>query len=63
MTLTPEIHMPENTLIRLINKLEQRRDLSRKEWTQLIRGRTPKAAEYLFERSRAVRIRHYGYDV
>lgn len=47
----------------LIDRLEQNRTLPRKEWSRLIRGRTPQLAEYLFERARAVRIRHYGRDV
>ncbi len=63
MTLTSEKKRPEDTLIRLIDKLERTRSLSRKEWTQLIRGRTPDIAEYLFKRAREIRIRHYGHDV
>ncbi len=63
MTLTSEKEMPQTELIRLVDKLEQTRSLLREEWTQLIRGRTPEIAEYLFERAREVRIRHYGHDV
>ena len=47
----------------LINRLEQTHTLSRPEWIRLIRGRTPELAEYLFEKARAVRIRHYGRDI
>ena len=47
----------------LIDKLEQNRSLTREEWTELILGRTPDTSEYLFERARAIRIRHYGHDV
>ena len=47
----------------LIDRLEDRRSLTREEWTELIRGRSEQAAEYLFERARETRIRHYGHDV
>ncbi len=47
----------------LINKLEQDRSLTRSEWTDLIRGRSPETAGYLFDRARKTRIRHYGHDV
>lgn len=49
--------------IRLIDKLEQERSLTREEWRDLIRGRNPETAGYLFERARETRIRHYRYDV
>ena len=42
----------------LIDRLEEDRSLNRGEWTDLIRGRTPALAEYLFERARKIRIRH-----
>ena len=47
----------------LIDKLEQDRSLTRSEWTDLIRGRSPETAGYLFDRARKIRIRHYGHDV
>ena len=47
----------------LIDRLEQNRSLSRDEWTCLIRGRTPELAEYLFQKARDIRIRHYGRDI
>ena len=47
----------------LIDKLCLTRKLKRSEWIELIRERTPAAAEYLFELARAVRIRHYGHDI
>lgn len=47
----------------LIDRLEDSRSLTRSQWSALILGRTPELAEYLFERARAVRIRHYGYDI
>ena len=47
----------------LIDRLEQTRTLSREEWSILIRGRTPELAEYLFQKARVIRIRHYGRDI
>ena len=47
----------------LIDRLEQNRSLSRDEWTCLIRDRTPELAEYLFQKARDIRIRHYGRDI
>lgn len=47
----------------LIDRLERAQTLAREEWAVLIRGRTPELAEYLFEKARAVRIRHYGHDI
>ena len=47
----------------LIDRLEQTRTLSREQWIRLIRGRTPELAEYLFEKARVIRIRHYGRDI
>lgn len=44
----------------LINKLEQNQILSRDDWITLITGFTPKDAQYLFERTRAVQTLHYG---
>lgn len=53
----------ERTVFELIDKLEQTRSLTRKEWVYLIRERTPDAAEYVFDKARTVRIRHYGHDI
>lgn len=47
----------------LIDRLEQTRTLSREQWIRLIRGRTPELAEYLFQKARVIRIRHYGRDI
>ncbi len=47
----------------LIDKLCLTRELNRSEWTELIRERTPAAAEYLFELAQDVRIRCYGRDI
>ena len=53
----------EQKIKALIDKLCLTRKLKRGEWVELIRERTPAAAEYLFELARAVRIQHYGHDV
>ena len=56
--------MSTNTDLKsLIDRLEQTRSLSREEWIRLIRGRTPELAEYLFQRARIIRTRHYGRDI
>ena len=47
----------------LILKLEKEHKLTKSEWVQLINGRTQELAEFLFERTRAVRHTHYGKDV
>lgn len=47
----------------LIDKLEAERGLSRAEYLTLLQNRTTEAAEYLFERARAVRHAVYGRDV
>lgn len=47
----------------LIQKLRKTQELSKIEWIQLIEGRTPELAEYLFEQAREVREEHYGKDV
>ncbi len=47
----------------LIDKLKETRELSKEEWTRLIKNRTPEVAEYLFEQARQVREEHYGKDV
>ncbi len=47
----------------LIDKLEQERFLTQGEFVRLINGRTPELDDYLFEKARAVRHRHYGQDI
>ena len=47
----------------LIRKLHRDQTLSEEEWIQVIDGRTPKAAEYLFRLARQVRHAYYGRDV
>lgn len=47
----------------LIDKLRDTTRLTKEEWMQLIDGRTPELAEYLFEQARAVRTKHYGTAV
>lgn len=53
----------EQQVISLIDRLCLTRKLNRDEWITLIRGRTPAAAEHLFELARDVRHLHYGHDV
>lgn len=47
----------------LIDKLEQNQELTRGEWAFLIENRNARLADYLFEKARKLRIRHYGKDV
>ena len=47
----------------IINKLEQEHTLTQNEWTALIAGHSLGDAEYLFERAREIRHRHYHHDV
>lgn len=53
----------EDRIFRLIDRLEQTQTLTREEWIQLIQNRTPDVSEYLFEKARSIRIRHYGRDI
>lgn len=47
----------------LINRLKEQQSLTKPEWIQLISGRTPELAEYLFLLAREERHRYYGHDV
>lgn len=47
----------------LVDKLEAQNNLNREEWIQLIEGRTPKLAQYIFEKARKIRQAYYGTDV
>lgn len=47
----------------LINRLKEQRSLTKPEWIQLISGRTPELAEYLFLLAREEQRRYYGHDV
>lgn len=47
----------------LVDKLEVQNRLNREEWIQLIEGRTPKLAQYIFEKARKIRQAYYGTDV
>lgn len=47
----------------LIKKLEEKQLLSKDEFVYLINNRNEKDAQFLFERARAVREKHYGKDV
>lgn len=48
---------------KLIDKLEQNSILSMDEYTELISNISPEIAEYLFEKARQARHKHYGHDV
>ncbi len=48
---------------RLIDKLRETHTLTKDEWIRLIKGRTPKLAEYLFSLAREERRLHYGQEV
>ncbi len=50
-------------IFKLIDKLEKERILSRDEFAFLIKNRTPEAAEYLFEKARAIRHKIYGKKI
>ncbi len=47
----------------LIDKLYLNQELTSPEFKVLIEGRTPELSEYLFEKSRQVRMDHYGNDI
>lgn len=53
----------EEQLQTLVDKLEAQNRLNREEWIQLIKGRTPKLAQYIFENARKIRQAYYGTDV
>lgn len=53
----------EEQLQTLVDKLEAQNRLNREEWIQLIKGRTPKLAQYIFEKARKIRQAYYGTDV
>ena len=53
----------EEQLQTLVDKLEAQNRLNREEWIQLIKGRTPKLAQYIFEKARKIRQAYYDTDV
>ena len=53
----------EEQLQTLVDKLEAQNRLNREEWIQLIKGRTPKLAQYIFEKARKIQQAYYGTDV
>ena len=53
----------DSYLCSLIDQLEQEHTLSASQWIQLLNGRTPELAAYLFEKSRRAQIRFYGHTV
>ena len=50
-------------LCSLIDQLEQEHTLSASQWIQLLNGRTPELAAYLFENHAVQQIRFYGHTV
>ncbi len=56
-----DIFMEET--IALIDKLEAESRLSRAEWIALIEGRSPNAAEYLFQKARKWQQRYFGRQI
>ncbi len=52
-----------NKIIELIDKLEKDHILSKEELVEIIENHTPKTDEYLFEKARKIREKHYGKDV
>ena len=50
-------------LKKLINKLESEHTLPKEEFIALIDGCTPELSEYLFEKARRIRMKHYGNDI
>lgn len=55
--------MQQLKLQHLIEKLQQERQLSKAEWIQVIEGRTPELAEFLFSLARKEREKYYGREV
>ena len=53
----------EEQLQTLVDKLEAQNRLNREEWIQLIKGRTPELAQYIFENAKKIRQAYYGTDV
>lgn len=53
----------EEQLQTLVDKLEAQNRLNREEWIQLIEGRTPELAQYIFEKARKIQQAYYGTDV
>lgn len=47
----------------LILKLENEKHLEEAEWIQLIEGRTEASSQFLFQRAREIRDKHYGNEV
>lgn len=53
----------EEQLQTLVDKLAAQNRLNREEWIQLIKGRTPELAQYIFEKARKIQQAYYGTDV
>lgn len=52
-----------HSLKKLVDKLEREQQLSPEEYSTLIDNRSTELSEYLFEKARRVREKHYGTDV
>lgn len=50
-------------MLKLIDKLKETKHLTKEEWVELIEGRTPEVAEYLFAQARDVREQVYGKSI
>lgn len=50
-------------IFELIDKLEEENRLAREEWIVLLKGRSPKAAEYLFEKARKWQKKYFGNKI
>ncbi len=60
---TEDRELMGNKMKALIEKLEREQALAKAEWIDLLNGRTPDLAEYLFAKARKIRHLHYGKDV
>ncbi|MBQ0005319.1 MAG: [FeFe] hydrogenase H-cluster radical SAM maturase HydE [Clostridiales bacterium] len=50
-------------LYKLVDKLEEEKELSLEEWTRLIEGQSSEISEYVFSKARKAREPFYGHEV
>lgn len=50
-------------LYKLVDKLEEEKELSLEEWTRLIEGQSSEISEYVFSKARKAREPYYGHEV
>lgn len=55
--------MKNSALKKLADRLDEKHELNRQEWTDLIRGRTPELADYVFQKARIWQNRYYGRKI